>query len=206
MSYRLFIFIGVIAAGLVLTAFLTGTRLFEGGENGGGEGVVLLPDGEDKVEREGDGSSVPSAAADGTDGAGGRSYLDPRGRFSFTYPAGFRVSSFSDDGGETETVLVQNVVLGRGFQVVISKPEAVPDRLTVGILKESAPSLAISDAQEFTIGSAGGGLVFSSNNELFGGGAREAWFVYKGELYQISAFVKDKELVDNTAKSWRFLR
>src|SRR3989344_2921624 len=142
-------------------------------------------------------TSAPSAVI------GTNTYKDPAGRFSFAYPKGYSASSFTTEETGAETVLVQDKK-ANGFQIVISKLAEPAARLNVVDIETAIPDIKISEAQEFSISGEGGGVLFSSNNEFFGGSARELWFVYKGVLYQASAFAKNRDLIDNLAKSWRF--
>lgn len=133
-------------------------------------------------------------------------YVHQTTGFSFSYPALFSVSSFgstSEEGGET--ILIQSSNEEKGLQVLIT-PFDEDVALTEARIHDDIPDLTMSDVSTQTLGSRKKtvqAVVFTSTNSLMGK-SREAWFVYKGLLYQISAPENAHELFDTAIDSLEF--
>jgi len=129
--------------------------------------------------------------------AGSKIYEDTDYGFSFFYPENFSVGAFSD-AENTKTILVQNAENTAGIQIFIS---AFDENITLTPerIKKDVPDIAMSDVKSISVGqeqrsdlgvpALRSDLVtavsFNSNNST--GQSREVWFVYKSDLYQISA-------------------
>jgi hypothetical protein len=48
------------------------------------------------------------------------------------------------------------------------------------------------------------GLAFKSDNQAFDGASREVWFVFRGNLYQISTYAWLDPLLQAIFKTWQF--
>ncbi len=119
--------------------------------------------------------------------------------FSFEYPKGFSAAEFIE-WETTDIILVQNSETRRGFQVAVS-PFDGPDLITPGNILKDIPDMQINEPKN-TISNGIRALEFLSDD----GGAPKAeiWFINKGYLYQISAFKKDKDLIEKVLSSWKF--
>ena len=131
---------------------------------------------------------------------GGKIYSDNDYSFSFKYPQDFSVGAFSDVEN-TKTILVQNAEKTAGIQIYISSfGEDIT--LTPQRIKKDVPDIAMSDVQTVSIGQSSpersdlkagtprSDLVTAVSFKTGNAGAdksREVWFVYKSDLYQISA-------------------
>ena len=126
--------------------------------------------------------------------------------FSFDYPDEYSISSFGnfyDSVGET--VLLQKSDKAQGLQVLIT-PFDEDVVLTIKRIKKDLPSLSVLEEREVQVGSDDKkiqAVIFSSNNNLSTGKSLEAWFVYRGNLYQISGSEDSKELFDKVINSWK---
>lgn len=130
-------------------------------------------------------------------------YLDPKGRFSFSYPEGFKVNAVPDpDGGEMLT-LQNTTKTGEGFQILIQEADEdiliTPERIATDI-----PDIAVNDAQTFTLDGKAHGTIFTSDDPTFDGESREVWFAYKRNVYQVSTYLKYDNLVKEILGTWRF--
>ena len=132
--------------------------------------------------------------------AGSKIYEDTDYGFSFFYPENFSVGAFSD-AENTKTILVQNAENTAGIQIFIS---AFDENITLTPerIKKDVPDIAMSDVQTVSIGQSSpersdlkagtprSDLVTAVSFKTGNAGAdksREVWFVYKSDLYQISA-------------------
>ena len=132
--------------------------------------------------------------------AGRKIYEDTDYGFSFFYPENFSIGAFSD-AENTKTILVQNAEKTAGIQIYISSfGEDIT--LTPQRIKKDVPDIAMSDVQTVSIGQSSpersdlkagtprSDLVTAVSFKTGNAGAdksREVWFVYKSDLYQISA-------------------
>lgn len=126
--------------------------------------------------------------------------------FSFNYPTGYTETSFQSaqpDGSLSETIIVQDAKNLQGFQIVISEFDEDID-MTEARIKADIPSLAITNPQEVTLGPTRKGLAFLSDNDAYGGASREVWFVFRGNLYQISTYASLDSLLQQVLNTWQF--
>lgn len=126
--------------------------------------------------------------------------------FSFEYPKEYSISSFGnyfDSNGET--ILLQDKENTKGLQILITPFDESID-LTINRIKKDLPKLSVLDGNEQYIGDGSikvQVVIFKSNNNLTTGKSIEAWFVYRGNLYQISSLESSSELFDDIIKTWK---
>lgn len=129
------------------------------------------------------------------------SYNDQRFGFSFEYPAGFNVGAFDDAGGRN--ILIQSAK--KGIQIYIQpfdNETITPER----ILQDLPGTVIENPLLVKVVGAAAGasaGLAFNSFQPGLGS-TFEVWFSRSGQLYQIMAKVKDRGLVEEILKRWKF--
>ncbi len=128
-------------------------------------------------------------------------YIDKKGRFSFVYPEGFKVSLLSESA-DVEIVTLNKPSTDIGLQIKITDAKE-----TVVISEEKIivdiPDMVVSDPVPVVFG-AGKGLMFASDNEDFGGKSREVWFSKGNFVYQVSAKMEYDNLVKTVLNSWKF--
>ncbi|MFA6077280.1 MAG: hypothetical protein WC735_04375 [Candidatus Paceibacterota bacterium] len=129
-------------------------------------------------------------------------YSHPTKKFSFNYPKGFTIASIPDE--KTETIVVQNITTKVALQISISPFQNADIDITSEIIKNEIPDMKIDGAREFQIGPSRKGLAFISDNPAFGGKSSEIWFVFKGNLYQISTYYEFRDFLQGTFSTWKF--
>jgi hypothetical protein len=122
--------------------------------------------------------------------------------FSFKYPKEFAVSEIP--GEASDVILVQNTAKNIGAQIVISPFDGEDIDITADFIKAELPNLKIGEPQEANIGSGRKGLAFVSDNAAFGGKSREVWFVFNGNLYQLSAYAELDGFLRGLFGTWEF--
>ncbi|MAF13679.1 MAG: hypothetical protein CMI53_02185, partial [Parcubacteria group bacterium] len=70
-------------------------------------------------------------------------------------------------------------------------------------VKRDLPNIIMEQLQEFLIGNGISGLAFISESESFGT-SREVWFVWDGNLFQISTYIESQDLLQEILRTWRF--
>lgn len=132
-----------------------------------------------------------------------QTYTHPTLGFSFKHPDTFSVSTIPNDDG-SEAIIVQNITTNIGVQILVTSFEGEDIDLTPDIIKTDIPDLAVKDAQEVLIGENRKGLAFLSDNEAFGGKSREVWFVFRGNLFQISTYAELDPFLRGLFGTWQF--
>jgi hypothetical protein len=137
-----------------------------------------------------------------------QAYSNSQYNFSLMLPADFTVQEVpsSDTDNPQDTLLFQNST-GDGIQIVISPFDEDTGSgyvLTKDRILKDVPDLAITNEQAIQIGPNYQGLAFESNNDAFGGASREVWFVFKGNLYQISTYQRLDPLLKAIFATWKF--
>jgi hypothetical protein len=122
--------------------------------------------------------------------------------FTFKYPKDFTTSEIPNDTGTA--ILVENIPQHIGAQIVISKFDGPDQDLTKADIAAQIPDLKITGEQEVLIGANRKGLAFMSDSPAFGGQSREVWFVYKGNLYQISTYAELDQFLKGLFGTWQF--
>lgn len=129
-------------------------------------------------------------------------YTNPSYNFSFKYPSGFTVSSLPNEGNEI--IVVQNTAENIGMQIVISSFPSNDIDITPEYIKGQIPDLKVSESQEVLVGANRKGLAFLSDNVAFGGSSREVWFVWDGNLFQISTYAEMDDFLKDLFGTWQF--
>jgi hypothetical protein len=130
-------------------------------------------------------------------------FTHPTDKFSFKYPKDFTVSTIPGDGNES--ILIQNAKTKIGVQILITPFSGDDIDITPDIIKTDVPDLKIDNPQELLIGPNRKGLAFESDNDSFGGHSREVWFVFRGNLYQISTYAEFDPFLKGLFSTWKFL-
>jgi hypothetical protein len=123
-------------------------------------------------------------------------------KFSIRMPDGFSAQEMPQDEVGAATVLLQNEN-GEGIQIRISPIDDVR-KLSADTIRKNIPDMQISETEEVTVGPDYTGTAFISDNEAFEGASREVWFVYKGNLYQISTYARLDTLLKAMFATWKF--
>jgi hypothetical protein len=132
-----------------------------------------------------------------------KEYKHTNGNFSFMYPVDFTATSIPS--GDGEAVVVQNSKTKVGVQVLITPFDGEDIDITPEIIKESLSDMKIENPQSVEIGQSRKGLAFLSDNQSFGGASREVWFVFRGNLYQISTYSDLDPFLQGLFGTWKFL-
>ena len=130
-------------------------------------------------------------------------HAQPAYNFSFKYPKEFMVSEVPDANGG-DAILVQNTATNIGVQILVTPFEGQDINVTEAVIRGDIPDMQMSEAQEILIGDTRKGLAFVSDNESFGGKSREVWFVYGGNLYQISTYYELDGFLKGLFGTWEF--
>lgn len=123
--------------------------------------------------------------------------------FSLKMPDGFSPLQLPEDETGAHTLVLQNSA-GEGIQIRIS-PYSDIKTLTADDISTAIPDMSISEPEIVTIGPEYTGVAFVSDNEAFEGASREVWFVYEGNLYQISTYKRLDTLLQAIFATWEFL-
>lgn len=146
-----------------------------------------------------------------------QTYVNSAFGFSFRHPQGFTVTAAPGTGADGEAaLLVESGDKKVGIQIVISPYGADVD-ITAALIRADLPNVQIDNPQAVEIGSHRLGLAFMSDNPAFcappepcaeggGGRSREVWFVFKGNLYQISTYAEFDEFLKGLFDTWQFTR
>lgn len=160
-------------------------------------GTALLGDKNEVSEEEIRGGTIEKA-----DEKDKEVYSNTTYGFSFTYPEGFQIGSFQE-GTDGEVILIQSPEGREGFQIYVA-PFDESGPITPERIKRDLPSLKIDEPQRVVIG--GGGLealIFRGESEEFGE-SREVWFVWSGNLYQVTTHADLDQFIGPILESWRF--
>lgn len=133
-----------------------------------------------------------------------QTYSDSTYNFSFKYPEGFTVTTIplAENG---ETVLVESSDKKVGIQILVLSYGSDVD-ITEAMVRSDIRDMKISDSQTVEIGAKRKGLAFMSDNPAFGGQSREVWFVWSGNLYQISTYAEHDEFLKKMFSTWQFTK
>jgi hypothetical protein len=122
--------------------------------------------------------------------------------FSLGLPDGFAAQESEEEG--VKTVVLQDAQ-GNGIQIIATPIKEDIPHLSIDMVKRDIPDMKVSDVQPVEIGEGRTGVAFKSDNEAFGGASREVWFVFRGNLYQISTYARLDELLQSMFASWQFI-
>ncbi len=144
----------------------------------------------------------PVIATDYVVPAMGDMYTNRTYGFSLQMPEGFVAAELPSDG--TGSAITLQDAGGQGIQIYIT-PDVGDARVIRGRdVKSQIPDMEVSNEQEVEIGNDHRGVAFMSDNEAFGGKSREVWFVFKGDLYQISTYARLDPLLQAMFGTWKF--
>ena len=150
-------------------------------------------------------------------------YTHPRLGFSFEKPAGYTVGALRDDSG-AETLIVQRASPSGasakdGFQIYITVLDE-PLELTPNLIKSELPGTSVNNPLAINLDNKGKGIMFSSNNDAFGGKSFEIWFTTsviaslpaeEGDsaaiqpyLFQITSYAEFSAELQKIIGTWKF--
>lgn len=121
--------------------------------------------------------------------------------FSLRMPADFHAGTVPS--GKGTAIVLQNAK-GDGIQILVTPYGSDLHDLTAGDIRAAIPNLTVSDVQQVDIGASYKGVAFRSDNQAFGGDSREVWFVFRGNLYQISTYGRLDSLLKAMFGTWNF--
>jgi hypothetical protein len=131
-------------------------------------------------------------------------YQNDTFKFSLSTPENFEVRQLADDGSGATTLLIESADRADGVQIIVSPFDEALTVLTEERIKQDVPDMMITDSQRVEIGDSHTGLAFKSDNEAFDGASREVWFVFRGNLYQISTYERLDPLLKKIFSTWKF--
>src|SRR3989344_3950884 len=130
-----------------------------------------------------------------------KEYTNDTYHFSLTLPEGFEARSMKQEVGET--IVFENGS-GDGIQIIITPFDEDLHVLTKERVQADVPGMQITDEQSVEIGDNYIGLAFKSDNPAFDGASREVWFVFRGNLYQVSTYERLDSLLKKMFSTWTF--
>lgn len=130
-------------------------------------------------------------------------YKNDKYHFSLSVPQGFSTQEIPNDSTQGQTIVLQDEE-GNGIQILITpSPEDIA-HLTADRVHQDIPDMKVSDVQPVEVGANHSGIAFMSDNEAFAGASREVWFVFHGNLYQISTYARLDGLLQTMFGTWKF--
>lgn len=129
-------------------------------------------------------------------------YQNEQFRFSLMLPEGFTAAQLPYDGKGTPVVLQD--ALGNGIQIYVTENVGNTKVLRAHDIIKQIPDMKVTNVQEVEIGNNHSGVAFKSDNEAYGGASREVWFIFNGDLYQISTYERLDNLLKNMFVTWKF--
>lgn len=147
-------------------------------------------------------NGAESAQAPSTTGSlkDGR-YINMFYKFTLELPEGFAAREISAQDSSRSILFENNK--GDGVQILISPYDDIKV-LTADMIKKDIPDMKISDVQVVEVGENYKGVAFLGDNSEFGGASRDVWFVYKGNLYQISTYARLDTTLKSIFATWKF--
>jgi hypothetical protein len=132
-----------------------------------------------------------------------QTYTHPTHGFTFSYPKGYTIGTFPEEGGEI--VLVQGGEATKGFQMFISSyDESAP--LSQELIKTAAPDMPMENVEMVKVGIGGfDGITFISESPSAAKTrTKELWFVVDGTLYQSTSYEAFGGEMEKILQSLRF--
>lgn len=123
--------------------------------------------------------------------------------FSLQMPERFRAQELPADGNGGRTILLQNDS-SDGIQIYITPYGDNVNVLSAADVRAAIPDMQVSDEQAVQIGANHTGVAFKSDSTAFNGESREVWFVFRGNLYQISTYARLDGLLQAMFATWKF--
>lgn len=134
-------------------------------------------------------------------------YTSDAYQFSISIPETFSVREMPAPDGQT-IVIEDPSGAGEwgavGIQIAVSTFDEDIRELTESMIARDIPDMRIVDAQPVEIGEQHTGIAFKSDNSAWDGASREVWFVFRGNLYQISTYERLDPLLRNIFATWKF--
>ncbi len=124
--------------------------------------------------------------------------------FSLYMPEGFSAQELGKNGDDASTVLIQSKS-GEGIQILITPFPEDTKVLTADQIRQDIPDMQVRQPEEVAIGAQYKGVAFLSDNEAFENASREVWFVFRGNLYQISTYERLDTLLKAIFATWKFI-
>ncbi len=133
-----------------------------------------------------------------------KEYKNDTYKFSLSMPENFTAREIvSEEAGGTG-ILLESDSRSDGVQITILPFDEDLRSLTKARIEQDIPDLVITDSQTIEIGDTHTGVAFKSDNESFDGASREVWFVFRGNLYQISTYERLDPLLQKMFATWKF--
>lgn len=129
----------------------------------------------------------------------GRDYANTKYKFGVTLPEGFMPREIYTE--ESDTILFEKG--SDGVQIMVSPFEDIKE-LTADMIRADIPDMKIEQVQVVDIGSNYKGVAFLGDNPEFDGASRDVWFVFKGNLYQISTYARLDATLQSIFSTWKF--
>ena len=174
----------LLVAGVLVAVFVVGGYFF----SRGGEKVT------------------PSLLSFGTPYVGAPLSNEYRNRdfgFSLQMPNGFRARELPSDANGGRSIVLQNDS-GEGIQIYVTPYPDDTKILSAADVRAAIPDMQVTDEQAVQIGANYTGVAFKSDNDAFSGDSREVWFVFHGNLYQISTYARLDSLLQAMFATWKF--
>lgn len=191
-----------VMRGRNVTASIAGILIIAGGAGAiwyAGSGGVVVP----KIAMSANAGAAASPEISYTVPPLGDIYKNDEFRFSLSLPEGFTAREFAEEGATGKTVILEDVK-GNGIQILVTPFPSAPQDLTADMVKQDIPDLEVTDVQAVEVGANSRGIAFKSDNSAFGGASREVWFVFRGNLYQISTYARLDTFLQAMFGTWKF--
>lgn len=130
-------------------------------------------------------------------------YRNSELKFSLTMPEGFQARELPADESGGKAIVFQDTA-GNGIQIYVTPFSGDQKILTASDITRDIPDMQVTNTQEVEIGNDYRGVAFMSDNEAYGGASREVWFIFRGNLYQISTYARLDILLQAMFGTWKF--
>ena len=170
----------------------------------GGAGYVFLGKSGIKLdlEKKTDTTITPTIGAVETGALVGKTYTNSVYKFSVELPEGYSAREITGGEAESRSIVFENEK-SDGVQIVITPYDDIKV-LTADMIKNDIPDMKIDQVQTVDIGQNYKGVAFLGDNAEFGGASRDVWFVFKGNLYQISTYARLDTTLQAIFSTWKF--
>lgn len=128
-----------------------------------------------------------------------KEYQNATYKFSLKMPMDFTAREIGST--DSKTVLLEGKD-GQGIQILISPFDDIKE-ITAEMIHTDIPDLKIIDSQIIEV-EGHKGISFQSDNQSFAGASAEIWFVFRGNLYQISTYKHMENVLQDVFASWKF--
>ncbi len=130
-------------------------------------------------------------------------YKNEKYAFSLKVPEGYTAQELQTEANGADTVIIQNNK-GEGIQILVTPYGEDLAVLTADMIQADIPDMKISNVEAVTVGPSNKGVAFLSDSAAFQGNSREVWFVFRGNLYQISTYARLDPLLKAMFATWKF--